>query len=189
MARTKTFEPDHAVDAALALFRLRGYEATSVDDLVQQLGIGRGSLYDTFGSKHALYLQALDRYLQQIAPAADAPLPERAQDAIAALLYQQVDDAVRAAPLGGCFLINSAVELAGRDKAVAARVKKNLAQGEQMIEQILARDAELALPADECRRLAQFFVSVIVSLRVRAKLNPNRALLRETVDLALSVLP
>ena len=46
----------------MELFWEKGYEATSVDDLVARLGIGRGSLYAAFGSKHALYLQALDRY-------------------------------------------------------------------------------------------------------------------------------
>jgi TetR/AcrR family transcriptional repressor of nem operon len=60
--RTREFDTEAAVDAAMELFWARGYEATSVDDLVARLGIGRGSLYAAFGSKHALYLPRLDRY-------------------------------------------------------------------------------------------------------------------------------
>ena len=63
MARHKEFDPDVALDRALELFWERGYEATSMADLVDHLGIGRASLYATFGSKHELYLKALDRYL------------------------------------------------------------------------------------------------------------------------------
>lgn len=62
MARTKEFDPDAALQSALELFRQRGYEATSMSDLVEHLGIGRASIYATVGNKHALYLKALDRY-------------------------------------------------------------------------------------------------------------------------------
>ena len=62
MAGKKAFQPDLALDRAMNLFWERGYAGSSVEDLVQCTGIGRGSLYDTFGNKHALYLAALDRY-------------------------------------------------------------------------------------------------------------------------------
>ncbi len=48
-------------------FWRKGYEATSIQDLVEQMGINRFSLYDTFGDKHRLYLAALDRYRQKVA--------------------------------------------------------------------------------------------------------------------------
>ena len=60
MARQKEFDLEEVLDKAVALFRQRGYAATGVEDLVSYLGIGRGSLYATFGSKHGLYLAALD---------------------------------------------------------------------------------------------------------------------------------
>ena len=62
MARPKAFDPTQALDAALATFWQRGYEKTSLDDLIAATGVGRQSLYDTFGDKRALYLRALDRY-------------------------------------------------------------------------------------------------------------------------------
>ncbi|MFE0778507.1 TetR/AcrR family transcriptional regulator, partial [Streptomyces sp. NPDC058861] len=64
MARTKEFDPDAALRAALELFWARGYEATTMADLVEHLGVGRASLYATFGNKHELYLKALDRYTE-----------------------------------------------------------------------------------------------------------------------------
>ncbi len=62
MPRVKEFDPDQALDRAMELFWRKGYEATSVQDLVEHMGINRFSLYDTFGSKHELFMAALDRY-------------------------------------------------------------------------------------------------------------------------------
>ena len=62
MARTKEFEPLVALDTAMELFWRKGYEATSMRELLDAMGIGRGSFYDTFGDKHALFLSALDRF-------------------------------------------------------------------------------------------------------------------------------
>ncbi|CAM5304009.1 hypothetical protein SVIOM74S_00836 [Streptomyces violarus] len=76
MARTKEFDPDAALQSALELFWRRGYEATSMSDLVEHLGIGRASIYATFGSKHELYLKALDRYAETRDPSLLAELSQ-----------------------------------------------------------------------------------------------------------------
>src|SRR3954464_11387329 len=62
MARPKEFDREEALNRAMEVFWSRGYEAASVGELVKRMGINRQSLYDTFGDKHSLYLQALDRY-------------------------------------------------------------------------------------------------------------------------------
>src|SRR5713101_8471759 len=62
MARHKEFDRDEALHKAMEVFWSRGYNAASIQDLVRHMRINRQSLYDTFGDKHALYLQALDRY-------------------------------------------------------------------------------------------------------------------------------
>src|SRR5690348_16575655 len=62
MAGVKQFDRHEALDRAMAAFWSRGYEATSIDDLVQATRIGRGSLYGTFGDKRQLFLAALDHY-------------------------------------------------------------------------------------------------------------------------------
>src|ERR1700738_300379 len=62
MARQKEFDREEALHKAMEVFCTRGYQAASIQDLVKHMGINRQSLYDTFGDKHALYLQALDRY-------------------------------------------------------------------------------------------------------------------------------
>ena len=64
MARHKAFNREEVLDRAIEVFWAHGYEATSIQELVDSMGINRGSLYDTFGDKHRLFLEALDRYEQ-----------------------------------------------------------------------------------------------------------------------------
>ena len=63
MGRPRSFDETVATARAGTLFAELGYEGTSVDDLVQRLGIHRGSLYSTFGSKRALYLRVLREHV------------------------------------------------------------------------------------------------------------------------------
>ena len=79
MARPKAFDRDRTLARALELFQAKGYEATSIQDLVDAMGIGRQSLYDTFGDKEALYREALERYVAEgprsVLVALESPLP------------------------------------------------------------------------------------------------------------------
>nr|WP_083442409.1 helix-turn-helix domain-containing protein [Paenibacillus sp. IHB B 3415] len=59
MGRTKEFEINEVLDKAVQLFWMQGYEKTSMQDLVNFMGIHRRSIYDSFGDKHALYMKAL----------------------------------------------------------------------------------------------------------------------------------
>ncbi len=62
MARPREFDRDEVLDKAIEVFWTQGYDGTSVQDLVDAMGIQRGSLYAAFGDKHQLFLEALDRY-------------------------------------------------------------------------------------------------------------------------------
>ena len=66
MARTKEFDRIEVLDRATDLFWEKGYESTSMQDLVETMGIGRASLYDTFGSKQELFAEVLERYADRL---------------------------------------------------------------------------------------------------------------------------
>lgn len=101
LARHKEFDQEIVINKAIALFRLKAYEATSIEDLVQHLGIGRGSLYDVFGSKHQLYLLALEHYLhKENTELEPTKLPIAIKDLVAQKLNKQVDEAVDHVPAG-----------------------------------------------------------------------------------------
>ena len=192
MARTKEFDPDTALDAALDLFWERGYEATSVQDLVDHLGIGRGSLYATFGSKHELYLKALDRYLRSRDPDPIALLgrPGPALPAVRTLVRTYAEEAARDARRRGCMVVNAAMERVPGDALVTQRVQASWRALERALAAALTRardQGELAADKDPAA-IARFLLVVLQGLRVVGKAGPGAARLRDTAELALSVL-
>lgn len=191
MARHKEFDQEIVIHKAIALFRLKGYEATSIEDLVQHLGIGRGSLYDTFGSKHQLYLLALERYLHKENTELDpTKLPIAAKELVVQMLNGQVDEAIDHVPAGGCLMVNSAMELGLHDQDVNERIKNHLKESERLFVHLLTQaqnEGDLAAEQD-VHALARFLINTVVGLRVMAKINPDRQMLREMVAVALQVL-
>jgi TetR/AcrR family transcriptional repressor of nem operon len=192
MVRTKAFDPDAALDAALQLFWERGYEATSIQDLVDHLGIGRGSLYATFGSKHELYLKALDRYLRTRDPNPIELLsrPGPALPAVRALVRSYAEEAASDPRRRGCMIVNAAMERVPADPQVTERVQESWHTLERALAGALTRareQGELAADKDPTA-IARFLLVVLQGLRVVGKADPAPARLRDAAELALSVL-
>ena len=124
MPRQKEFDVDVVCDRALDLFWRRGYEATSVADLVDELGIGKASLYAAFGPKHELYLTALRRYVERADTRIVGELGSDGSPlaAVRALVNRHVDQALDRGELG-CLVVNAAVELMPSDPEVARLVE------------------------------------------------------------------
>ncbi|MFF5972104.1 TetR/AcrR family transcriptional regulator [Streptomyces sp. NPDC012769] len=193
MARTKEFDPDAALQSALELFWARGYEATSMADLVEHLGIGRASIYATFGSKHELYMKALERYLETRDPRIMAELsaPGPALPAVRGLVRRF---AAQAATDGerqnGCFVTNSAAELAPHDAEVRRRVELSWENVETLLHSALSRArAQGELPEDrDPRALARMLLVLLQGLRVVGKASSDPARVHDAAEQALALL-
>ncbi|GAA2258190.1 TetR family transcriptional regulator [Streptomyces ruber] len=193
MARTKEFDPDAALQSALELFWRRGYEATSMSDLVEHLGIGRASLYATFGSKHELYLKALDRYSENQSPLLLRELsrPGPALPAVRAVVRRFATEAASDEErLRGCLVVNTATELAPHDDAAALRVVRSWDHLETLLHAALARaQAQGELPEDrDPRALARMLLVLMQGLRVVGKASADPARLLDAADQALALL-
>lgn len=193
MARTKEFDPDAALRAALELFWARGYEATTMAELVEHLGIGRASIYATFGSKHELYLKALDRYAETQDPriVEELSAPGPALPGVRALVRRfAAEAAADEGRLNGCFVTNSAAELGPRDAAVARRVELSWEQVETLLHAALTRArAGGELPADrDPRALARMLLVLLQGVRVVGKASSDPARVRDAAEQALALL-
>ncbi|CQR64186.1 TetR/AcrR family transcriptional regulator [Streptomyces leeuwenhoekii] len=193
MARTKEFDPDAALQSALELFWRRGYEATSMSDLVAHLGVGRASLYATFGNKRELYLKALERYEQARLPEMVRELsrPGPALPGVRALVRRYADEAAADGPRRlGCFVTNTAAELAPHDPAAARQVERNWDHLESVLHSALVRAREQGeLPAGrDPLALARMLLVLLQGLRVvgKASADPGRA--RDAAEQALALL-
>jgi TetR/AcrR family transcriptional repressor of nem operon len=121
VGRPREFDEDQVLDAAMKAFWANGYEATSLADLVSVTGLHKGSLYQAFGDKHALFLQTLNRYLQnvrhyktEILKNAESPL-----GGIRGVLHGFIDMSEAEADCPkGCMAVKSLVEMAPHDAEV-----------------------------------------------------------------------
>jgi len=195
MARPREFDRTQVLDQAIDVFWQRGYEGTSIQDLVDRMGIHRGSLYCAFGDKHGLFLAALDRY--------EEVFHSKILDRLAAggvrgearqAIRQVFDDVVRScagqAGRKGCLMTNSAVELAARDGDTAARVSANLSRLEEALcaaVRTAQADGELSRRHD-ARTLARFLLSSLQGLRVMGMASHDRNVLRDVARVTLSML-
>ncbi|KUL53739.1 TetR/AcrR family transcriptional regulator [Streptomyces sp. NRRL S-1521] len=193
MARTKEFDPDAALQSALELFWRRGYEATSMADLVEALGIGRASIYATFGNKHDLYLKALERYVQIQDPRllADLSRPGPALPAVREVVRRFGGEAGSGeGGRRGCFVTNTAAELGPHDEAAARRVERSWEHLETLLHSALVRArAQGELPADrDPLTLARMLLVLMQGLRVVGKASSDPARVRDAVEQALTLL-
>ncbi|MCZ0998885.1 TetR/AcrR family transcriptional regulator [Streptomyces mirabilis] len=193
MARTKEFDPDAALRSALELFWRRGYEATSMTDLVEHLGVGRASIYATFGNKHELYLKALDHYQQARNPQLLRELsqPGPALPAVRAVVRRFATEATtEGRRLSGCFVTNTAAELAPHDTAAARRVEHNWDHLETLLHSALVRaQAQGELPADRNPlALARMLLVLMQGLRVVGKASADPARVQDAAEQALTLL-
>jgi TetR/AcrR family transcriptional regulator, transcriptional repressor for nem operon len=191
VARTKEFDPEAALEAAVDVFWRKGYEKTSLDDLIEAMGVGRQSLYNTFGDKRALYLRALDEYRTSTQRAMLRLFSSRhsVRECFGALLYGIAKES-RADHERGCLLLSASLERDGDDADVAALVRRNQSEVERLFETAL-RDAqqrgELGAEKDPAA-LASFMLSTIQGMRHAARAKSDRTSLERVATIALSAL-
>ena len=190
MTRTKDFDRDAVLDSAMRLFWRNGYEATSIQDLVETTGISRSSMYETFGSKEDLFLAAVASYVdrtrrERLTTLARDPSPRAA---IARYFDALIDFSLRDGYRLGCLLTNSAIELAPRNREIGRMLADAFQGVEQTFEAVLRRGQELGeiRRDEEPAALARFLLSTIQGLRVLARGNPDEAVLRDVARIALA---
>jgi TetR/AcrR family transcriptional repressor of nem operon len=192
VARPREFEREDVVQKALEVFWRQGYQVTSVQDLVAATGLNRGSLYDTFGDKHGLFLEVVEYYRSHVTARRLARLeePGPAREKIATFFKEVIEFSVGEGRLLGCLMTNSAIELAPHDRDTRLAVAANMGAMEAAFRRVLTRarrNGELAAeksPTD----LARFLTATANGLRVMAKVSPDRATLRSVVRIALESL-
>jgi TetR/AcrR family transcriptional regulator, transcriptional repressor for nem operon len=191
MARPREFDRHEALKQALAVFWKKGYEATSTDDLVRAMGIGRQSMYDTFGDKHLLYLEALRLYEANSGAELFKRIYENPSPFVAICDYiLSIADGTSAERARGCFFVNATNELAPSDPDVAAAIRASSVRCEAAFERILKeakQRGEVARFVDQ-RVAARFLFSTIRGLRVSAKAGVEPEDLRAIATMALSSL-
>ena len=185
MARPREFDEAVVLDAAIQQFWLHGYEATSVRDLAEKMGIAGASLYNSFGDKRALYRSSLNRYLEQTfrerIRRLESTLPPH--DAIVAFLGEIIERSMTDKRRRGCMLVNSTLESVPQDRDFQQIVSTFLNDVESFFFRCVAaaqRDGTIS-KSQSAEDLAKLLLSVLLGIRVLARARPDRELLEGTV--------
>jgi AcrR family transcriptional regulator len=181
MARPKEFDQDQALQKAIHLFSRQGFAATSTEDLMRVMGIGRQSMYDTFGDKRALFLKALEMYVTESVNSTSAEL-EKPGGALSAVQNALVTFAEREdlSSAEGCMGLNAVAEFGQRDREVTritVDAARRLRQALTLAFKRAIDQGELAPNAD-VDGMADFFEMTLAGIRMAAKGGKSRRALR-----------
>lgn len=190
MARSKEFDEKAVLRKAMELFWEQGYEKTSMQDLVDHMGIHRRSIYDTFGDKRSLFLASLNHYEELIVNEMESIISSTSS------IKQTIRDvfifvlnSIEQYPKG-CLSVNAAIELSLLDKEIGRIVTKMFNRTEDMFNILIKRgqtSGELSKEIDS-DNTSRFLHNNLVGIRVLIKTNYNKKELEGIITLALSVL-
>jgi len=192
MARTKDFDENEVLTKAIQIFWHKGYNGTSMQDLVDGLGISRSSLYDTYTDKHTLFIKALESYQCKGASSIQALINTNgpAKATIKKLLEFAINDMLDDKQQKGCFMVNAEVEVAPHDAEVNNLVCKNDQQMEDAFYQVIKKgqDSLEITNLQDARALARFIFNAVKGMRVTAKSTTNKKVFEDIIGLTVSVL-
>ena len=185
MARPREFDEAAVLDAAIERFWQRGYEATSVRDLADEMNIAGASLYNAFGDKRSLYERALNRYLDQTfrerIRRLEPSLPPR--EAIVVFLQEIIKRSLTDKQRRGCMLVNSAIESAPHDSKFLEIVATFLDEVESFFFRCVSSGQKNGsiTKANSAEDLSKSLLGILLGIRVLARVRPERKLLEGLV--------
>lgn len=175
----KQFNVEASLDKATQLFWLKGFEATSMTELLSEMGINRGSFYDTFGSKNEVYLKVLKRYdekhredLFKLARKIESP-----KKAILFVFKEAIDYATSSKGNFGCFLANSVSEVAPHNKDVKEICNNSFQSTRKFLQMLIEegiKTGEIRINTDS-KELAATLFSLLLGLKVLARSSPEKS--------------
>lgn len=176
MGRSREFDENVVLQKAMELFWKQGYEKTSLNDLVEHMGIHRRSLYDTFGDKHTLFLKAMDFYQELIrnnilAGVSKAETPKQAIQFIFDFIIEGYED-----KQWGCLTVNSATELALMDNEIKESTERIFMQTEQLLADLVRKGQQAGeiSSAYDPEILSEVLHNTLHGIRVQLRISASK---------------
>jgi TetR/AcrR family transcriptional regulator, transcriptional repressor for nem operon len=188
MARPRGFDELEVMENLMKVFWDKGYEATTMQDLVKASGLLKGSLYGAFGDKQTIYLAALKHYNRTRMHAQIEIL--NGEGSVRRKISRLFDNVIEATKrdvfAGGCLLCNASLEKAVQDKLVKNEIKTTIRRLKVAIVDAVKKEG---VNEDQAASLAAFIISAYFGTRVLAKAGAPAAMIGDTRDHCLQLLP
>lgn len=185
MARPQEFDSEDVLDKAMLVFWHKGFDDTSIQDLVDATGLNRGSLYNAFGDKAQLFAQVMDRYRAASPTQILRTMPDDASPRQTLLQFFDIllERALNDPDHKGCLLTNTAAGLYGCSDAMCGWMEETLQGFEDALKVVIEKGqakGEIS-SASTAQALARFMVSIAQGLNVMARANPRPQVLHDIV--------
>lgn len=192
MGRPREFDESTALRAAMRTFWAKGYEATSISDLTDAMGVSRSTLYSSFGEKDRVFDRAVELYTAEISTERYAILRDAtdAREGLRAFFRHHIDVTTGSDYPGGCLIVNTAVGNAGVPDRITALIAERAAAGERAIRSLLERGqagGQISKKKDAAV-LARMLMATVYGIHVLARMGRTRRNLEPIVDAALAAL-
>ncbi|NIZ03043.1 TetR/AcrR family transcriptional regulator [Thalassospira lucentensis] len=192
MPRPRAFDEESVLDNAMNIFWRKGFETTSVQDLVEETGLNRASMYSSFGDKKALFLRVLEHYSAKISTKRFEKLRETAdgREAIVATFKDTTLQCCNDGRFKGCLMVNSGMELAPHDPDIAAISHRAFRRVEDMFANALRRgvDAGTISGDKNIRALARFLAASFQGVQLMARRGSDPETLQDYTETILAAL-
>jgi TetR/AcrR family transcriptional regulator, transcriptional repressor for nem operon len=192
MARNREFDEQKVIETAVNLFWNKGYNAVSTQDLIDAFGISRSSMYGAYKDKRSLFILALQNYRQTASQSMIAVLNNHVSfiETITLLLNQIIKENITDNQTKGCFIVNTAIELAPHDQDILKIIQENRENIIVALSQAIKKGIENKELSNKNNpeALANYFYNLINGLRVDAKVTQEKKDYQETINLALKAL-
>jgi TetR/AcrR family transcriptional repressor of nem operon len=192
MGRPQEFDTAEVLGRSMRLFWSKGYEATSLADILEATGLSKSSLYATFGDKRSLFLAAFNSYRSERLCRLREALEDgrSARESIEGFFRCSVARAVESPRPAGCMTANEAIELGPHDANVQRLVAEDFQAVEDAFAQTIERgQAEGSIASrEDPRKLAGFLTVGFQGLQVMARARVDRAQLDDAVTVMLRAL-
>jgi TetR/AcrR family transcriptional regulator, copper-responsive repressor len=189
--RPRSFDRDTVLEKAMEVFWSKGYEATSISDLTEAMGINPPSLYAAFGDKEKLFLEAVERY--QAARGASCPYCQEptARGAVEKLLTYLAEELTTSSHPKGCMMMMAAATSAGASKELQAKLARDRTESRKRMRQRIERGIEEGdVPAGtNAAELADFYSTIVMGMSMQAREGATRKSLMATVKRAMASFP
>jgi len=178
MVGARQFDEQEVIEIALGVFWRKGLHDATMQDLAAATGVQRGSLYNAYGDKEAIFLRAFDRYAEQFLEAAGHALEKgNGADRLRNFLDMIVVNMTSGSPPRGCLTTRTALDATISSEAVRGRVQDVLRRLEQLVAKAISRSGRP--PAIDANRLARVVVTFTRGLAVLERAGYSRKQLKD----------
>ncbi len=192
MGRPREFDMDEALAAMRDVFWEKGYEGTSISDLMEATGLQKGSLYKAFADKQDIFVQVLGHYVEEdraekraIVDAACSPL-----EGLEAMLKNIGETCGQSNQYRGCLAINSMMDASAHDEKVVSLLKSTISSGETALAELIqagqkAGEIRSDIPAKD---IGEALYSYIAGMQAIARIARNKVRIQRLVAVAIDFL-